>query len=219
MRIIAGAKRGMKLLGPKGYDVTRPITDRAKEGLFSVLYKYDIIGDGVVGDLFCGTGSMGLECLSRGARWVTFVDKDPKAITALNGNIEKAHFVADSKVVRSNAFKIGTPVPSGWPGRDMYDLVFVDPPYKLTEETGEGSQLAGLLLLLNEQVVAGAIVVVRTNKRSQLLDEYGRLAVVDRRQWGTVAVTILQMTDDGDGGETGSDEGEDEQQTGGDRDN
>ncbi len=89
----------MKLMPPKGYETTRPITDRAKESLFSVLYKYDVIEEGVVADLFCGTGSMGLECLSRGARWATFVDRDRKVGIILNNNIERADFLAESKTI------------------------------------------------------------------------------------------------------------------------
>ncbi|MHC5116371.1 MAG: RsmD family RNA methyltransferase [Planctomycetota bacterium] len=70
MRIIAGTKKGMKLLPPKGND-TRPITDRVKESLFSILYTKGMLEDMVVADLFCGTGSMGLEALSRGAKFCT----------------------------------------------------------------------------------------------------------------------------------------------------
>ncbi|MBN1126337.1 MAG: RsmD family RNA methyltransferase [Sedimentisphaerales bacterium] len=183
----------MNLLPPKGHD-TRPITDRAKEALFSVLYKYDVIPDGVVADLFCGTGSMGLECLSRGARWVTFVDKDHKVIEPLHRNIEKARFVAESKVIRANAFKTGAPMPSGDTLQEEYSLVFVDPPYKMAYDTDLESPLGRLLLLLNEQVISEGIVVVRTNKRTTLLDSYNHLQVVDRRQWGTMAVTLLQLT-------------------------
>jgi hypothetical protein len=74
MRIIAGTKKGMKLLPPKGRD-TRPITDRVKESLFSILYTKGMLEDVVVADLFCGTGSMGLEALSRGAKFCTFMRK------------------------------------------------------------------------------------------------------------------------------------------------
>ncbi|MHC5123479.1 MAG: RsmD family RNA methyltransferase [Planctomycetota bacterium] len=77
MRIIAGTKKGMKLLPPKGND-TRPITDRVKESLFSILYTKGMLEDMVVADLFCGTGSMGLEALSRGAKFCTFIDGSPK---------------------------------------------------------------------------------------------------------------------------------------------
>jgi len=82
MRIIAGSKRGMKLLSPKTGE-SRPITDRVKESLFSVLYKYDLPNGKMVADLFCGVGSLGLEALSRGAEFVTCFEKDPKIIVIL----------------------------------------------------------------------------------------------------------------------------------------
>ena len=75
MRIIAGTKRGMKLLSPETR-VSRPITDRVKESLFSVLYKYDLPEGKRVADLFSGVGSLGLEALSRAAAFVTFVERD-----------------------------------------------------------------------------------------------------------------------------------------------
>jgi len=247
MRIIAGSKRGMKLFSPKT-DASRPITDRVKESLFSVLYKYDLPAvrqahrpersrrsGKIAADLFCGVGSLGLEALSRGAEFVTFVEKDPKIIATLKKNIEKAGFAGPAtarslarptalpwraavtsesplgdtllrsgtlyggwkaghgtsrtraRVIRADAFKIGAPV-----DEQKYDLVFVDPPYSTTRETKEGSPLSELLVLLNEQSAVGGIVVVRTERRTELLEQYGRFEVIERRQWGTMAVTILQ---------------------------
>ncbi len=178
----------MKLLPPKGSD-TRPVTDRVKESLFSVLYKYDVIADGVVCDLFCGTGSMGLEALSRGARWVTFVEMDRSAVGLLDRNIEKAGFVGESRVICANVWKIGAPVDEAC---GKYGLVFVDPPYKMSYDTSLDSQLGRLLCELSEQIKDDAIVVVRTSKRAVLLNEYGQLEVIDRRQWGTQAVALLR---------------------------
>jgi 16S rRNA (guanine(966)-N(2))-methyltransferase RsmD len=195
MRIIAGTKRGMKLMPPRGMD-TRPITDRAKESLFSVLYKYDVIEGGVVGDLFSGTGSMGLEALSRGAGWATFVDMGSRVIPILERNIEKAGFVQQSRVIRANAFKTGAPVPSGCPDQPMYSAVFVDPPYKLSADSGQGSQVGRLLMILNEQVRPGGIVVLRTHKAVDPEPEYGQLKVIDRRTWGNMACALLQMNED-----------------------
>ena len=194
MRIIAGAKRGMKLLSPETR-VSRPITDRVKESLFSVLYKYDLPDGKMVADLFCGVGSLGLEALSRGAEFVTFVEKDLKTIAILKKNIEKAGFAGQSplrdtlrwKVIRADAFKIGAPV-----DEQRYDLIFVDPPYSATRETKVGSPLSKLLVLLTEQLSPDGIVVVRTERRIELLEQYGQLGVIERRQWGTMAVTILQ---------------------------
>ena len=189
MRIIAGTKRGMKLLSPKGYD-TRPITDRVKESLFNVLHNYDIPHDRIVADLFCGIGSLGLEALSRGAKKVTFVENNARVVEILNRNIAKAGFVAESKVIRANVLKIGA---AASPGRAKCELVFVDPPYKMTEDVGADSPLAGLLELVCEQVADEAIIVVRTHRRTNLLEEYGRLSTMDQRRWGTMVVTLLRL--------------------------
>jgi len=188
MRIIAGSKRGMKLLGPQS-QMSRPITDRVKESLFSVIYKYNLPNGAIVADLFSGVGSLGLEALSRKARFVTFVEQDPKIISVLKRNIEKADFINDSEVIRANAFKFGASLN---PDRQMYDLVFVDPPYAASMDVQAGSPLSGLLDLLDKQVASDAVVVVRTNRKVALLEQYGEFRVIDRRRWGTMAVTILQ---------------------------
>jgi 16S rRNA (guanine966-N2)-methyltransferase len=179
----------MRLLPPKGQN-TRPITDRVKESLFSVLYKYDVIDGGIVSDLFCGTGSLGLEALSRGAQCVCFIEKDRKAVELLNKNIAKAGFIEQSKVICGNAFKIGAPPGEGF---EKCGLVFVDPPYEMSYDTDADSRLGRLLERLGEQVVDEGVVVVRTNERTMMLDKYGNLSVIDRRHWGTMNVVILQL--------------------------
>ena len=176
------------MLGPKT-QVSRPITDRVKESLFSILYKYDLPSGVVVADLFCGVGSLGLEALSRGAGFVTFVEQDPKIISVLKKNIEKADFVKESEVIRTNAFKIGVSLN---PARQKYGLVFVDPPYAATMDVQDGSALSDLLDLLDAQVAADGVVVVRTSQRVSLLERYGEFRVIEWRRWGTMAVTILQ---------------------------
>jgi len=175
------------LLSPATRD-SRPITDRVKESLFSVLYRYDLPADAVVADLFCGVGSLGLESLSRGARFVTFVEKDPKIIATLNANIDKAGFVQDSKVIRTDAFGIA---PAVGTGEEDYDLVFVDPPYAASRNVRADSPLSCLLDLWVDQVAANGIVVVRTSKDVTLLDQYGQFRIEERREWGTMAVTVL----------------------------
>jgi 16S rRNA (guanine966-N2)-methyltransferase len=187
MRIIAGAKRGMKLLSPKTH-VSRPITDRVKESLFSVLYKYGLPGGATVADLFCGVGSLGLEALSRGATFVTFVEKDPMIIETLKKNIAKAGFVKESRVIRTNAFKAGTA--HGF-AEAKYNLVFVDPPYAATGNVESDSPLSGLLNTLGDQVTDDGTAIVRTSQDVTLLEQYGPFRIVERREWGTMAVTIL----------------------------
>jgi 16S rRNA (guanine966-N2)-methyltransferase len=186
MRIIAGAKRGMKLLSPKTA-VSRPITDRVKESLFNVLWNYGFPEGKIAADLFCGVGSLGLEVLSRGAAYVSFIEKDRNIIATLKKNIEKAGFADKSKIVRADAFKIGAPA-----HKQKYDLIFVDPPYADSRDATEDSPLGKLLIVLNEQLSPDGIAVVRTEKRIELLKQYGRLEVIEQRHWGTMAVTILQ---------------------------
>lgn len=181
--------------------------------LRSGLCKYDLPNEKVVADLFCGVGSLGLESLSRGAEFVCFVEKDPKVAGVLEKNIEKAGFVKESKVIRANAFKFGTkdkdfrfPISnfrftsinrqsaiSDW--QSVYDLIFVDPPYACTKDAGLDSPLGGLLCSVSDKLIENGIVVVRTERRTELLNRYGLLEIIERRQWGTMAVTILQKKD------------------------
>jgi len=189
MRIIAGSKRGMRLFSPKTRD-SRPITDRVKESLFNVLYNYGQ-PDGVrAADLFCGVGSLGLEALSRGAEFVTFVEQDPKIIVVLERNIEKAGFVKQSRIIRANAFKIGSPADAD---DRKSGLVFIDPPYAFTQDVQVRSLLNRLMDMLQHQVTLGALVVVRTNCRTFLMERYGAFRLLERREWGTMAVTLLQI--------------------------
>ncbi len=190
MRIIAGERRGMILFSPRGNE-TRPITDRVKESIFSILLNAYEMPDGCkVADIFSGTGSFGLEALSRGATEVTFVDMSREAVEVLGRNIEKARYKDYCRVVRGDAFKAGAPLV---PGEELYDLAFVDPPYPLTEQTGQASRLGKMLLVMNEQMKPGGLVLVRTHKHSVLDDCYGQLKVIDRREWGNMAETFLQL--------------------------
>ena len=120
MRVITGSARGKKLKELPGLS-TRPTTDRVKEGLFNII-QFDIEGRRVL-DLFSGTGQLGVECLSRGAKWCDFVDAAPDAAGVTRDNI-KACRVEDRCAVHqkdSLAFLTGVKTP--------YDLVFLDPPY------------------------------------------------------------------------------------------
>ena len=177
----------MSLFSPKG-GISRPITDRIKESLFNVLWNYGLPEGKIAADLFCGVGSLGLETLSRGAVFVTFVEKDPKIAAVLKKNIEKADFVKKSKVIIADAFKIGAPER---PDGQKYDVIFVDPPYRLTAEADENSPLSGLMTILTEQLSPNGILIVRVEEHTQLQQQYGRLQTIDKRHWGSMLITIL----------------------------
>jgi 16S rRNA (guanine966-N2)-methyltransferase len=188
MRIIAGSKRGMNLFSPPGMD-SRPITDRVKQSLYDVLQKYDLPAGKTVADIFAGVGSLGLEALSRGAVFVTFVEQNPQIAPVLKQNIEKAGFAGQSKIVKNDAFSVAWPMDAEHPG---YDLAFVDPPYVDSTNTQAGSPLAMLLTRLSERISAGGFVIVRTHRNTVLSQSYGPLKIIEVRQWGNMAVTILK---------------------------
>jgi 16S rRNA (guanine966-N2)-methyltransferase len=188
MRIIAGTKRAMLLFSPPGLD-SRPIIDRVKQSLFDVLQKYDLPAGKVVADVFAGVGSLGLEALSRGAAYVSFIENGPKIVPVLQKNIEKAGFSQSCKIIRVDAFKVRMPFDNEHP---LYDLVFVDPPYVNSAQTQIGSPLATLLTRLADCVTPAGFIIVRTRDTTTLSQSYGSLKIIERREWGTMAVTILK---------------------------
>jgi 16S rRNA (guanine(966)-N(2))-methyltransferase RsmD len=188
MRIIAGSKRGMKLFSPEGMD-TRPITDRVKESMFNILFSKGYPADCIVADLFSGTGSMGLEALSRGAAWTTFIDGDRRVIEILKRNIEKADFVKQAKAVCANILKVGA-VPT--PEHGLYDLVFVDPPYAMSEECELSTPIGKLMCLICQQVKDNGLVILRTHEDARVREDYDQLTQIDSRTWGSMTVRFYR---------------------------
>ena len=120
MRVITGKARGVNLKTPDGMQ-TRPTTDRVKEALFSII-NFDIPGARVL-DLFGGTGQLGIEALSRGAKSATFVDAGDAACKLIRENLRRTKMEADGKVVRSDYMDYLNRC------REQYDIIFLDPPY------------------------------------------------------------------------------------------
>src|SRR5881392_3268381 len=166
MRIIAGEFGGRSLLSPSG-DTTRPITDRAKQSLFDVLAPH--IAGALVYDCFAGTGSMGLECLSRGAKFCTFFEADRSAITRLHQNIAAVKAQDRSRVVAGDLFRwfdlsVTRPDSTNASGAD---IVFIDPPYRfLRQHADEIVQLA--FHLTHSHLRPDAIVVFRHDAADKL---------------------------------------------------
>jgi 16S rRNA (guanine966-N2)-methyltransferase len=188
MRIIAGSKRGMKLFSPEGMD-TRPVTDRVKESVFNVLYSKGYPDNCIVADLFCGTGSMGLEALSRGAAWATLIDNDRRVIEILKRNIAKADFVGQSKAVCANILKVGA---APTPEHGLYDLVFVDPPYAMSQDCQLNTRTGKLMCLVGQQVQERGLVVFRTHEHAHVEEAYDPLVQIDIRTWGNMTVRFYQ---------------------------
>jgi 16S rRNA (guanine966-N2)-methyltransferase len=119
-RIISGSARGRRIKPVPG-DITRPITDRVKEALFNILAAD--IHDALFLDLFGGTGSVGIEALSRGAAFARFVDINHPAISTIKDNLETTHLAAKAEVIRSDAFTFLQKSPDR-----RFDYIFIAPP-------------------------------------------------------------------------------------------
>lgn len=175
MRIVGGSARGRRLKAPKGSE-TRPMMDRAKEAIFSSLGA--AVEGAAVLDLYAGSGSLGLEALSRGAASVTFVEWSREARAVLRENLEHLGFVGELVPMRVEDYlqRLGPPV----------DLAFIDPPYALALPSVEN-----VLGLLMRRLARGAIVVVHRRSGSGEVLPLPGLEVVDRRRYGDAEVTRL----------------------------
>jgi len=154
VRIVAGSAKGIRLAPVP--DGTRPLADRAREGLFSSFG--DAVRDARVLDLFAGTGAVAIEALSRGAASAVLVDTGPRAVRTATANLERTHLADRATVVRMDAAKA---VQS-----DMgdFDLVFLDPPYATPDE--EVSALLGEIAARGLVARGGLVVVTRPIKSS-----------------------------------------------------
>lgn len=183
MRIIAGKFKGKGLDAPKGLS-TRPTSDRVREALFNVLEhgapQIDFEGARVL-DLFAGSGALGLEALSRGARYCLFIEDDSGARAAIRRNVEALGLTGATKIWRRDATRLG---PAG--NITPFDLVFCDPPYgkglgdKALAAAAEGGWLAaGATLVLEERVGTGPAWPV-------LFEE------IDRRRYGDTEIAMAR---------------------------
>ena len=165
MRIIAGRFRRRKLLANPG-STTRPITDRAKEILFERLGG-DIAGKRIA-DLFAGTGTMGLEALSRGAAGVVFIEKDHRAVELLRKNVQSLEVESESLCWETDVFRCSFR-PRGVPHLVPFDTVIFDPPYRMIENLKKGSTIFRSLqrLLKNGVTAENALLVLRTPDRAE----------------------------------------------------
>lgn len=120
MRVITGKARGVQLKTPDGM-TTRPTTDRVKEALFSII-QFEIPTARVL-DLFGGTGQLGIEALSRGAKSAVFVDSGESACRLIKENLRRAKMEADAKVIRADYLDYLKR------SRETFDIIFLDPPY------------------------------------------------------------------------------------------
>lgn len=141
MRVITGEARGRKLISVEGMD-TRPTSDQTKKSMFNAI-QFDIEGRRTL-DLFAGTGQLGIEALSRGAKDAVFVDSAPAAIRVIRANVTSTHMEDRSEIVQADAISALKRFKEG-----RFGLIFLDPPYS-----------AGLIVPALEAIYAGKLLCV-----------------------------------------------------------
>jgi 16S rRNA (guanine966-N2)-methyltransferase len=190
MRIVAGSARGVRL-SPVPADV-RPLSDRAREGLFSSLGTR--VHDAVVLDLFAGTGAMGIEALSRGAAAAVFVDRSGAAVGAVEANLGRAKVAERATVIRAEAL---TALARDRRCAGPFDLVFLDPPYALGPPQGDDllAAVAG-----RGRLSAAATVVLTRGIQSSTLVVPLHLAVARELRYGDSVLTLYRSETGGPGG-------------------
>ena len=178
MRVITGTARGVQLRAPKGMD-TRPTMDQVKEGLFSAI-QFEIEGRRVL-DLFAGSGQLGIEALSRGAKSAVFVDMRRDACAVVRENLEKTRLAERARVVSADyrGFLKNC--------RETFDLVFLDPPYA-------ENFLENALLLTSEIDILSdsGIIICERPIGKQLPEAISGLCRAREYHYGRAAITLYR---------------------------
>jgi 16S rRNA (guanine966-N2)-methyltransferase len=185
VRIVGGKFRGRSITAPDGKD-TRPTTDRVREAIFNRL-EHGVPGFSVEGsrvlDLFAGTGALGLEALSRGARNVLLIDNGDTAHGIIRRNADALGVIGQCKVWRRNAARLGSCAPLS-----PFSLVFLDPPY------GKGLAERALRALVEGNWFAdGAVIVVEESAKAEVTVPEA-LTLLDEHKYGDTKVLTLQFS-------------------------
>jgi 16S rRNA (guanine966-N2)-methyltransferase len=176
VRVIAGELKGQRLVAPRGWKV-RPTSDRVREAIFSALGER--VAGAVVLDLYCGTGALAIEALSRGAERALLVDRDTRPAL---GNVERLDLGGRMELVRAD---VGRWLAEGSasPGKGTFDLVFVDAPYRLADRVAQD-----LNTHLPRLLAAGGRAIVESGAGRPLrIDSLERLR---QRRYGAADVSI-----------------------------
>jgi len=182
MRIIAGLAKGRNLISPSG--ATRPTSDRAREALFSTLEsEFGSINDLTVLDLYCGSGAVGAEALSRGAAVVYAVDNDEKATSVTRQNfalLENISGIGTTSVITSSVGKFLDKT-----SELKFDVVFLDPPYDLPNNEIEKTLSA---IVKNRFLKPSAVVAIERDSKSKRLNWPLGLKELKERKYGAATI-------------------------------
>jgi len=183
MRVTGGRLKGRELFGPQSAEI-RPMRDQVRTALFNILE--DVVEGSLFLDLFAGTGSVGIEALSRGAAHVVFVDNSQEAVQIIHKNLKQLELIKQATVYREDVFQA---LESLSQRGQRFDLVFVGPPY------GMGLADRTLQKIAERKVLnPDAIVVTEIFKKEAVQDHYGALELFDERLYGDNRMKFYRKT-------------------------
>lgn len=178
MRVIAGSAKGHRLVAPDGLN-TRPITDKIKGALFNS-WQMDIPGCAFL-DLFAGSGSMGIEAISRGAKRTVFVEKDRRAVDVIKKNLAACR-LSEGYVVYQDV--VSHRIDSLKTAKEQFDIIYLDPPFTVDEIF-----IAVMESLSDGELLAeNGIAVIRTRKEREMPDVIGKLTKYKLKTYGISSV-------------------------------
>ncbi len=186
MRVIAGKAKGKLLIAPEGMD-TRPIMAKMKEALFS-MWQFRLI-DRTFLDLFAGSGSMGIEALSRGASKAVFVEKSKKAIDVIKTNLKNCGFHEEAVVYQDDVFDRVNYFKNT---KQKFDLIYMDPPFTVDEIFDPVLECVASADILEED----GILAIRTKKERELQDEVGKLIKFKKKTYGKSTIHFYQNVEE-----------------------
>jgi len=189
VRITGGTARGHNLFSPKsGNRDIRPTSDRTREALFNILA--DKLPGSTVLDLYAGTGSLGIEALSREAELAVFVDQSRQALELIHANLSHCFPAPSASLFQLNLVRpdVIKRLKGKLPPELLFDLIFLDPPYekKLAQKTLQMVEKAGIIR-------SGGLVVVEERKDEQLPRQCGALELIDQRRYGETGLWLYSL--------------------------
>jgi len=183
MRIIAGEARGKRLISLEGQD-TRPTLDRIKESLFNII-QFDI-EDAKVLDLFSGSGSLGIECLSRGAKHCVFCDNSYEAIKVITQNIKETKY-EDKSLILNKDYMLA--LKKLYKEEYKFDIIFLDPPYSTDFDIKALDEIIEYNLLQDDGII---IIETDNKKKENEISKNKKIKIHDVRQYGRVLLIFVR---------------------------
>lgn len=184
MRVIAGEYRGRRLDRIEGMDI-RPTSDKVKESLFNILG--DAVIDCVFLDLFGGTGGIGIEALSRGAKHVVFIDANIKSIKVLKGNLEHLNIKDNVEVFNTD---YSTAISKLYKNRKEFDIIFIDPPYSAGMAQNALKEIDAHPILAQT-----GLIIVEHDTRDEMPSSLGRLHMYRSKQYGSTTLSFYALNE------------------------